>query len=107
MTEHIFGEQVRKMTIGILKITLYAPWVHSLKEKRMEVRKITQRTENKFHISIAETDHQDLHQKIGIGIVFIAGDGRMADSVMDHVLSFISGITEAEIIDVERQTEVW
>lgn len=95
------------MTIGILKLTLYAPWVHSLKEKRMEVRKITRRAENKFNISIAETDFQDLHQKIGIGIVFIAGDGRMSDSVMDHVLSFISETTEAEIIDVERQTEIW
>lgn len=95
------------MTIGILKIILYAPWVHSLKEKRMEVRKITRRAGNKFNISIGETDFQDVHQKIGIGIVFVVGDGRMADSVMDHVLSFVSGITEAEIIDVERQTEVW
>lgn len=95
------------MTIGILKITLYAPWIHSLKEKRMEVRKITKRSENKFNISIAETDFQDLHQKIGIGIVFIAGDSRMADSVMEHVLSFIGDNTEAEMIDIERQVEHW
>ena len=40
------------MTIGILKITLYAPWVHSLKEKRMEVRKITKRAENKFNCPV-------------------------------------------------------
>jgi len=93
------------MTIGILKITLYAPWVHSLKEKRMEVRKITKRAENKFNISIAETDFQDLHQKIGIGIVFIAGDMSMADSVTDHVLAFIEDSTEAEIIDIGREIE--
>lgn len=93
------------MTIGILKITLYAPWVHSLKEKRMEVRKLVKRAENKFNVSIAETDFQDLHQKIGLGIVYIAGDGRMADSVADHVLDFIGASTEAEIIDVEREIE--
>ncbi|MGL5435297.1 MAG: DUF503 domain-containing protein [Lachnospiraceae bacterium] len=95
------------MTIGILKLTFYAPWVHSLKEKRMEVRKITKRAENKFNISIAETDFQDMHQKIGIGIVFIAGDIRMADSVIDHVLTFINETTEAELIDVDRNVENW
>lgn len=88
-------------------MVLYAPWIHSLKEKRMEVRKITKRAENKFNISIAETDYQDLHQKIGIGVVFIAGDSRMADSVMEHVLSFVAGVTEAEMMDVDRQIEHW
>jgi len=93
------------MTVGILKITLYAPWVHSLKEKRMEVRRIIKRAEHQFNISIGEINFQDLHQKIGIGIAFVAGDISMADSVIDHVLSFIEESTEAEIIDVEREIE--
>ena len=71
----------------------------------MEVRKVVKRAENKFNISIAETDFQDLHQKIGLGVVYVAGDSRMADSVADHVLDFISESTEAEIIDVEREIE--
>jgi len=71
----------------------------------MEVRKITKRAENKFNISIAETDFQDLHQKIGIGVAFIAGDTAMADSVMDHVLSFIEESTEAEVIDIQHEIE--
>lgn len=95
------------MTVGLLKVTFYAPWVHSLKEKRMEVRRITQRAENKFNISVAETDFQNLHQKIGIGIVFIAGDGGMADSVIEHLLAFFDEITEAEVIDIERLVEQW
>lgn len=95
------------MIIGILKITLYAPWVHSLKEKRMEVMKIKKRTENKFHISIAETDFQEMHQKIGIGIVFIAGTNGIADSTIEHILSFISEISQAEIIDIQREIEHW
>lgn len=93
------------MIIGILNITLYAPWVHSLKEKRMEVKKITKRIENKYNVSIAETDFQDLHQKIGIGIVFIAGSNGMADRIIEHILSYISEISEAEIIDIEREIE--
>ena len=75
--------------------------------KKNMVRKITKRIENKYNVSIAETDFQDLHQKIGIGIVFIAGDNGMADSIMDHILSYISGISEAEIIDIDREIEHW
>lgn len=93
------------MTIGVVTIELYAPWVHSLKEKRMEVRKITKRAENKFNISIAETDYQDMHQRLGIGFVFIAGDRRMADSIIDKVLRFIEDTTEAQVISVEREVE--
>ena len=93
------------MTIGILKLTIHAPWVHSLKEKRMEIKKILKRTENQFHISVAEVDFQDVHQKMGLGMVFIAGDNRMADSMTDNILSFVEGLTEAEIVDVERQVQ--
>ena len=38
--------------ITVYKITLRASYVHSLKEKRMIVRSITQRLKNKFNISI-------------------------------------------------------
>ena len=95
------------LIIGILEITFYAPWVHSLKEKRMEVSKIIKRTENKFNISITETDFFDLHQKIGIGIVFIARDNRKADSTMEHILAYISEISEAEMIDIKHEVEHW
>lgn len=91
------------MTIGVVQIQIYTPWVHSLKEKRMIVKSLCAKTRNKFNISIAEVDKQDMHQMIVLGISYIAGDSSHADSICDHVLNFIESHTEGEIIEVSRQ----
>lgn len=91
------------MLIGTVEIRFYAPWVHSLKEKRMEVQSVLARVRNRFNVSAAETDEQDILQTIVIGIACIAGTSALADSIIDHVLDYIDGITEAEITDIQRE----
>lgn len=91
------------MIIGSATIKLYAPWVHSLKQKRMVVKSITAKARNKFNISIAETGEQDTHQTILLGIVCAAGTVAQADSVMEHVVHFIEENTEAEILNIQRE----
>ena len=91
------------MTIATLEIKLYAPWVHSLKEKRMIVKSLIGKTSNKFNISIAEVADQDLHQSIVLGLACVAGNTALADSIMDNVITFIENNTEAEIVDIRRE----
>lgn len=91
------------MQIAVLTIRLHAPWVHSLKEKRMEVRSLLAKVRNKFNVSAAETGDQDLHQSIVIGVAAIAADSAQADSILDHVLRFVEGSTEAEVVEVLRE----
>lgn len=89
------------MLVATLEIKLYAPWGHSLKEKRMEVKSLTAKIGNKFNVSVAETAEQDTHQTIVIGVAAIAAAG--ADSILDHVLNFIESNSEAEIVSAERE----
>ena len=42
------------MNIATITLRLHAPWVHSLKEKRMIVKSIIAKLQNKFHVSSAE-----------------------------------------------------
>lgn len=91
------------MIIGTLEIKLYAPWVHSLKEKRMIVKSLTAKVRNKFNVSVAEIDDQDLHQSIALGMACVADNTALADSIMDHVIAFIEENTEAGIISVRRE----
>lgn len=91
------------MVIESLEIRLYAPWVHSLKEKRMIVKSLTGKINNKFNVSIAEVADQDLHQSIVMGLACVAGNAALADSIMDNVITFIENNTEAEITDVRRE----
>ena len=91
------------MIIGTLELKLHAPWVSSLKEKRMVVKSIIAKTKNKFNVSIAEVDEQDTHQTIILGIACVAGTVSQSDSILDHVIAFIENSSEAEILNIERE----
>ena len=91
------------MNIATMTIRLHAPWVHSLKEKRMIVKSIIAKLQNRFHVSAAETDEQDIHQIIVIGVAFIVPNNALADSMMDEISQFVEENTEAEILDEMRE----
>ena len=82
---------------------LHAPWVHSLKEKRMIVKSLVAKLQNKFHVSAAEIDDQDVHQFIVIGVASIVPHNAMADSLMDEISSFVEISTEAQIVEETRE----
>lgn len=91
------------MVIGVVKVKIHTPWVHSLKEKRMVVKSICAKVRNKFNVSIVEAEEQDIHQIIVIGFACIAGDSAHAHSIIDNVLNFIENNTEGNIINIERE----
>ncbi|WP_296957228.1 DUF503 domain-containing protein [uncultured Dialister sp.] len=73
------------MKIAAMTFKLYAPWVHSLKEKRMIVKSLIAKLQNRFHVSVAEIDEQDTHQIIVIGVAAIVPHNAMAESLMDEI----------------------
>ena len=91
------------MIIAAMTFRLHAPWVHSLKEKRMVVKSLVSKLQNHFHVSAAEIDEQDTHQIIVIGVAAIAPHTAMADSLMDEISNFVENNTEAEILDEQRE----
>lgn len=91
------------MIIAAMTFRLHAPWVHSLKEKRMIVKSIIAQLQNRFHVSAAEIDEQDTHQIIVLGIAAIVPHNAMADSLMDEISVFVEENTEAEILDEQRE----
>ena len=91
------------MIIAAMTFRLHAPWVHSLKEKRMIVKSIIAQLQNRFHVSAAEIDEQDTHQIIVIGIAAIVPHNAMADSLMDEISVFVEENTEAEILYEQRE----
>lgn len=91
------------MNIAAMTFRLHAPWVHSLKEKRMIVKSLVAKLQNKFHISVAEVDEQDTHQIIVIGVAAIVPHNAYADSLMDEISMFVEENCEAEILDEQRE----
>lgn len=91
------------MTVAILTLRLYAPWVHSLKEKRMEVKSLLARIQNQFHVSAIESDEQDTHQIIVLTVAALAAHSAQADSILAHIQKFVADHTEAELISAETE----
>lgn len=89
--------------VAVLKIRLYAPWVHSLKEKRMVVKSLLAKIQNRFQVSAAEAEDQDVHQSIVIGAAAIVPHSAQADSMMDRIVELVEQSTDAQILEEERE----
>ena len=91
------------MQIAAMTFRLHAPWVHSLKEKRMIVKSLVAKLQNSFHVSAAEIDEQDTHTIIVIGIAAIVPHHAMGVSLMDESSAFVGENCEAEILEENRE----
>ena len=91
------------MVIAVLTVTLRAPWVHSLKEKRSVLKSLLAKLRNQFNVSAAETDDQDVHQTMVITAAAVAPNHQLADSILESLERFIESNTDAEVTDVRRE----
>lgn len=69
----------------------------------MIVKSLIAKIRNKFNVSIAEVEDQDVHQSIVLGLACVAGNTTLADSIIDNVIAFIENNSEAEFIGVQRE----
>ena len=87
------------MQIAAMTFRLHAPWVHSLKEKRMIVQSLITRLQSRLHVSAAEIEEQDTHQIIVIGVAAVVPHQAMADRVMENISRFVEENCDAEILE--------
>ena len=86
------------LKVAVIELRLYAPWVHTLKEKRMVVKSQLGKIRSRYAVLAAETDEQDIHRMIVIGVAAVVAHAAQADSMMDDILVFVEGSTEVESV---------
>src|SRR5207244_2241877 len=64
------------VTVGIARLTLYLPASHSLKDKRMVLRRVKDRVRQKFNVSVAEVEDNDLWQRSVVGLALCGNDAK-------------------------------
>ncbi len=69
--------------IGSLTVELHLPEARSLKDKRQVVKSLIDTIRHRFNVSIAELDHQDLHQRATIGVVCLANEKAHVERVLN------------------------
>lgn len=93
------------MIIGACKISLHIPESQSLKEKRHVVKSVIERVKNRFNVSIAEIDGNDLWQVANLGIVCVSNDSHHANECISNVVHFVE-TTRSEAVMTNYEIEI-
>lgn len=87
------------MVVGLASIDIHIPESGSLKTKRQFVKRIKDRVKNRFNVSIAEVDHNDLWQRTTLGVSVVANQRQFANQVLSGVVEFVGKINGVQILD--------
>ncbi|HEX2188695.1 MAG TPA: DUF503 domain-containing protein [Longimicrobiaceae bacterium] len=86
------------MVVGLVVWELHLHGCASLKEKRQVLKSLKDRLHNRFNVSVAETAHQDAHQRAELAACLVSGDRRHAQSVLSSVDRMVEEESGARIV---------
>jgi hypothetical protein len=87
------------MFIGVCTIEMHIPESGSLKAKRHSLKSLKDRIRNKFNVSVAEVDHNDLWQKASLAVAAVSNDKSYLNQTLDHVLDMVRSVPEVSLLD--------
>lgn len=87
------------MIVGLLTLDLHIPEANSLKSKRMVIKSLIDRIKNKFNVSVAEVDANNLWQRSVIGIAYVANETLIINKVFEKIRTLVLSTHSLELID--------
>jgi uncharacterized protein YlxP (DUF503 family) len=90
---------VRFMFIGVCTIEVHVPESGSLKTKRHSIRSLKDRIRNKFNVSVAEVEDNDLWQKASLAVAAVSNDKSHLNQTLDHVLNLVRSVPEINLLE--------
>ncbi len=87
------------MIVGLLTLDLHIPESNSLKSKRMVIKSLIDRIRNKFNVSVAEVDANNLWQRSVIGIAYVANETVIINKVFEKIRTLVLSTYSVELID--------
>ena len=99
------------MHVGVCRFTLLVASSHSLKEKRVVLRRTKDRVRDKLGVTLAEVAGQDAWQRSDLAFAVVSGDRDHAQSGCEAVLRQVAGIDGAQVaaarIEVQAYGDDW
>ena len=86
--------------VGVITWELHLEACHSLKEKRHIVKSLKDRLHQRFNVSAAETDHQELWQRAALTVAVVSTERAHAEQVLreaDRIVAEASGALVLEV----------
>lgn len=89
------------MIIGCLIVEAILYNAHSLKDKRSVLQSVSTRIRQKFNVSIAESDHQDVWQRTEWIIVSVGTARSQVEKELQRALSIFDSQGDLEVTKVD------
>jgi uncharacterized protein YlxP (DUF503 family) len=90
------------MFVGMARLGLVIGASHSLKEKRMVIRRIKDRVRARLGIVVNEVGDQDTWQRAELGVAVVSGDRHKALELLDDVVRVAMAAGGSEIVSINR-----
>jgi len=91
------------MVVGVYTVELFISESQSLKDKRQVLHSLKDRLREKFNLSVAEVDGQDLWQKAIVGMACVANESRHVQQVLEQALNVIKGMPAVEVVRTQLE----
>jgi uncharacterized protein len=86
----------------VLRAELHLTQVRSLKAKRSVVKSTLAHLQQRNGVGAAEVDHQDVWQRVGLGVTVVSGEVRHCEAVMDDVERLLWSLPDCEVLELRR-----
>ena len=90
------------MYVGMAKIALALPNAHSLKEKRMVIRRVKDRVRERIGVAINEVGALDTWQRAELGCAVTSGDRAKALELVDQIVREVMSASGGQIVAVAK-----
>ena len=91
------------MFVGIIRANIRIHGASSLKEKRAVLRRLKDRTRSRHNISVAEVDHQELHQRATLGFAAVGFSEDDLATLFERIRDEIETILPGGLMDWDEE----
>lgn len=90
------------MYVGMARLTLVIANAHSLKEKRMVLRRIKDRVRERVGVAVSEVGAQDQWQRAELGVAVATGERQQALELLDEVVRVAMTASGGQIVAIAK-----
>ncbi len=77
------------MHIGVLTLGLSIDGADNLKDKRQVLKSLIAHIRNKFNVSVAEVEENDIWRRAILGVAVVANEAAFANAVLSKVVDHV------------------
>jgi hypothetical protein len=87
------------MIVGLLTLEIHIPEADSLKAKRLIIKSLKDKIKNKYNVSIAEVDANDLWQRCILGAACVGNETKVINQTLNGVREMVLKTNSVELLD--------